>query len=112
MRLGRRAWGCDLNPDVVKWRPTADEYIHESDIFEQQYDRDYPFYKLQEAGMTESQFEKVAVHLVETATPEQLAKAPGIGLKKAKDFVSNLKRNRIKGATLFQFDTTQQDQEE
>ena len=112
MRLGRRAWGCDLNPDVVKWRPTADEYIHEPDIPEQQYDREYPFYKLQEAGMTESQFEKVAVHLVETATPEQLAKAPGIGLKKAQEFVNNLKKNRIKGATLFQFDTTQQDQEE
>ena len=112
MRLGRRAWGCDLNPDVVKWRPTAEEYIHEPHIPDQQYDREYPFYKLQEAGMTESQFEKVAVHLVETATPEQLAKAPGIGLKKAQEFVNNLKKNRIKGATLFQFDTTQQSQGE
>lgn len=112
MRLGRRAWGCDLNPDVVKWRPTAEEYIHDPDIPEQQYDREYPFYKLQEAGMTESQFERVAVHLVETATPEQLAKAPGIGLKKAQDFVNTLKKNRIKGATLFQFETSPNDQEE
>ena len=103
LRLGRYAWGCDLNPDVAKWRPTADEYVHEPEIPEQQYDREYPFYKLQEAGMTESQFEKVAVHLVETATPEQLAKAPGIGIKKARDFVDNLRQNRIKGATLFQF---------
>ena len=73
----------------MKWRPTADEYVHEPEIPEQQYDREYPFYKLQEAGMTESQFEKVAVHLVENATPEQLAKAPGIGLKKAQEFVAN-----------------------
>ena len=32
MRLGRRAWGCDLNPEVVKWRPTRDEYIHEPEF--------------------------------------------------------------------------------
>ena len=62
--------------------------------------------------MTESQFEKVAVHLVENATPEQLAKAPGIGLKKARDFVDNLKQNRIKGATLFQFVPNSDKQEE
>ena len=31
------------------------------------------------SGLTEEQFGKIAVHLVENATPEQLAKAPGIG---------------------------------
>ena len=46
--IGRYAWGCDLNPEVVKWRPTADEYVHEPKSAEQQYDREYPFYKLQE----------------------------------------------------------------
>ena len=107
MRLARRAWGCDLNPEVVKWRPTADEYVHEPDIPAQQYDKEYPFYKLQEAGMIESQFEKVAVHLVENATPEQLAKALGIGLKKAQEFVNNLKQNRRSKTNLFDFDKQQ-----
>ena len=104
LRLGRYAWGCDLNPDVVKWRPTDDEYVHEPKIPEQQYDREYPFYKLQEAGLTEEQFEKIAVHLVENATPEQLAKAPGIGLKKARDFVNKLKQNRKSKTNLFDFE--------
>ena len=92
MRLGRRAWGCDLNPDVVKWRPSADEYIHMPYVPSQQYDKEYPFYKLQEAGMTESQFEKVAVYLIENATPEQLARAPGIGIKKARELRKNLSK--------------------
>ena len=86
MRLGRRAWGCDLNPDVIKWRPELSDYKHDPKIREQQYDREYPFYKIQEAGMTEEQFEKVAVHLLENATPEQLAKSPGIGIQKAREF--------------------------
>ena len=86
MRLGRRAWGCDLNSEVIKWRPSISDYNHDPDIPHQQYDKEYPFYKLQEAGMTEEQFEKVAVHLFENATAEQLAKAPGIGIKKAREF--------------------------
>ena len=91
MRLGRRAWGCDLNPEVVKWRPTSEEYIHEPEIPEQQYDQKYPYYKLQEAGMTEEQFEKIVVHLFENVSAEELAKAPGIGIKKAREFLINLK---------------------
>ena len=97
MRLGRRAWGCDLNPEVIKWRPTHPDYneipkgIDGKEIPEQQYDREYPFYKIQEAGMTEEQFEKVALHLFENATPEQLAYAPGIGIKKAREFKEALR---------------------
>ena len=53
--------------------------------------------------MTEAQFEKVAVHLVETATPEQLAKAPGIGLKKAEEFVNNLRGNKKSKTNLFDY---------
>ena len=110
LRLGRRAWGCDLNREVVKWRPTADEYTHEPDIPAQQYDKEYPFYKLQEAGMTEAQFEKVAVHLVENAKPEELAKAPGIGIKKAREFVKNLRGIKSNNATLFDFTKSNSDE--
>jgi len=93
MRLGRRAWGCDLNSEVIKWRPTADEYVHNPAIPEQQYDQEYPFYKLQEAGMTEEQFEKIAVHLFENVTADELAKAPGIGIKKAREFKNKLSKS-------------------
>ena len=86
MRLGRKAWGCDLNPEVIKWRPELSDYEHDPKIPEQQYDREYPFYKIQEAGLTEEQFEKIAIHLFENATPEQLAEAPGIGIQKAREF--------------------------
>jgi len=90
MRFGRRAWGCDLNPDVVQWRPTADEYVPEPEIPEQQYDQEYPFYELQEAGMTEEQFNKIAVYLFRNVSASDLAKAPGIGIKKAREFVDKI----------------------
>ena len=48
---------------------------------------------------------------MKNATPEQLAKAPGIGIKKAREFVNNLKESRIKDATLFQFDSSKNNQE-
>ena len=101
MRLGRRAWGCDLNPEVVKWCPTSDEYIHEPEIPEQQYDQKYPYYKLQEAGMTEEQFEKIVVHLFENVSAEELAKAPGIGIKKAREFVDNLHKTKPQKSWFF-----------
>ena len=91
MRLGRRAWGCDLNPEVIKWRPTITDYKPRARIPKQQYDREYPFYKLQEAGITEDQFEKIVVHLFENTSAENLAKAPGIGIKKAKELVNKIK---------------------
>ena len=94
MRLGRRAWGCDLNPDVVKWRPEAKEFISNPDIPEQQYDREYPFYKIQEAGLTEELFEKVVIHLIEKASFEELAEAPGLGIKKAKEVRKNLDKQK------------------
>ncbi len=100
MRLGRRAWGCDLNPDVIKWRPTLTDYNSEPNIPEQQYDKEYPFYKLQEAGLTEEQFEKIAVHLFENTSAEDLAKAPGIGLKKAREFKKALQGNVKRDGTV------------
>jgi len=100
MRLGRRAWGCDLNPEVIKWRPTIEDYTREPDIPKQQYDREYPFYKIEEAGMTEEQYQKVAIHLLETATPEQLAKAPGIGIKKAREFKEALLGTKKRDGTI------------
>ena len=60
MRLGRRAWGCDLNPEVIKWRPTISDYDPDPDIPEQQYDQDYPFYEFMEAGLTEEQLNKAS----------------------------------------------------
>ena len=81
MRLGRKAWGCDLNPEVIKWRPSADEYVHEPDIPNQRYDKEYPFYKIQEAGITQDQFEKIAVHLFSIASAEDIAGASGIGIE-------------------------------
>ena len=86
MRLGRHAWGCDLNPDVIKWRPEASEFVADPQIPNQQYDKEYPVYKIQEAGLTEKQFEKLVVHLIEEATVEQLSQAPGLGPKKAEEF--------------------------
>lgn len=85
MRLGRRAWGCDLNPEVIKWRPTIEDYKHEPEI-KDRFDEEYPFYDIEKAGMTEEQYQKVAIHLLKNSTPEQLAKAPGIGIKKAREF--------------------------
>ena len=99
MRLGRRAWGCDLNPEVIKWRPTITDYKPRARIPKQQYDREYPFYKLQEAGLTEEQFNKIAVHLFETATEKQLSSAPGIGKKKAKEFRESLRADKKKDGT-------------
>ena len=96
MRLGRRAWGCDLNPEVIKWRPIKSDYsktprsIDGEPIKEQDWDKEYPFYKIQEAGLTEEQFEKITVHLFETATVNRLKGAPGIGEKKAKEFLDAL----------------------
>jgi hypothetical protein len=101
MRLGRRAWGCDLNSDVVKWRPTADEFVLNPNIPKQQYDREYPFYNFEEAGLTEEQFEKIAVHLFENVSAEELAKAPGIGIKKAREFVNALHNKPIPKNSLF-----------
>ncbi|MDB3855287.1 DNA methyltransferase, partial [Euryarchaeota archaeon] len=91
MRLGRRAWGCDLNTEVIQWRPTITDYKPRARIPKQQYDRKYPFYKLQEAGITEHQFEKIAVYLFENASAEELAKAPGIGIQKAREFKNSLR---------------------
>ncbi len=88
MRLGRRAWGCDLNPQVIKWRPTISDYDPDPDIPEQQYDQDYPFYEFLEAGLTEEQLSKIVPHLLRTTSAEELAKAPGIGIQKAREFVS------------------------
>ena len=109
LRLGRYAWGCDLNPDVVQWRPTLDEFVLNPDIPEQQYDKEYPFYKIQEAGLTEEQFEKITAFLYENITPDELAKAPGIGLKKAKEFVRNMREKPKSNTTLFDFATDSHD---
>ena len=100
MRLGRRAWGCDLNPEVIKWRPTIEDYAHEPNIPEQQYDREYPFYKIQEAGITEEQFEKITVHLFENTNAQDLAKAPGIGKEKAEKLREKLLGSKEKDGTV------------
>jgi adenine-specific DNA-methyltransferase len=94
MRLGRRAWGCDLNPEVIQWRPTIIDYKPRARIPKQQYDKKYPNYKIQEAGITEDQFLKIAVYLLENISAEELSKAPGIGIKKAREFKRNLNGNR------------------
>ena len=94
MRLGRRAWGCDLNPEVIKWRPTISDYDPDPDIPEQQYDKDYPFYEFMEAGLTEEQLSKIVPHLLRTTSAEELAKAPGIGIQKAREFVNTIRNSR------------------
>ena len=71
MRLGRHAWGCDGGDSVA----TDFRFVPKPEIPEQQYDQEYPFYKIQEAGLTEEQFNNLAIHLIENATVEQLAKA-------------------------------------
>ncbi len=94
MRLGRRAWGCDLNPEVIKWRPTISDYDPDPDIPDQQYDQDYPFYEFMEAGLTEEQLSKIVPHLLRTTSAEELAKAPGIGIQKAREFVNTIRNSR------------------
>ena len=84
MRLGRRAWGCDLNPEVIKWRPTLTDYDSQPKIAQPKYDKEYPFYKFEEAGLTIEQIHKISAHLLETLSPEEIAKAPGIGIMKAR----------------------------
>lgn len=84
MRVGRRAWGCDLNPEVIKWRPIERDFVANPKIPEQDYDKDYPFYKFEEAGLTIDQVHKIAVHLIDNSEPEEIAKAPGIGIQKAR----------------------------
>lgn len=96
MSLGRRAWGCDLNSEVIKWRPNISDYKHNPKIPKQQYDKNYPFYKLQEAGITEEQFEKITVHLFENVSAKDLAKAPSIGIKKAEEFKKALLGSQTK----------------
>ena len=86
MKLARRAWGCDLNPEVIDWRPMLSDYEHSPDIPEQQYDREYPFYEFMEAGLTEEQFNRVASYLLRNVSAEELAKAPSIGIQKAREF--------------------------
>ena len=90
MRLGRRAWGCDLNPEVIKWRPTISDYQPDPDIPEQQYDREYPLYEFMEAGLTEGQLNRVVSHLLRNSSAEQLARAPGIGIGGARAFKERL----------------------
>ena len=79
-------------PGVIDWRPTLSDYEHSPDIPEQQFDREYPLYKLQEAGLTEEQFEKVADFMIRNSSAEELAQAPGIGIVKATELESNLKK--------------------
>ena len=86
MGLGRRSWGCDLNPEVIEWRPTISDYEHSPDTPEQQYDREYPFYEFMEAGLTEEQFNQIAAHLLRNVSADELARAPGIGIQKAREF--------------------------
>ena len=86
MKLGRRAWGCALNPEVIDWRPPLDDYEDSPHTPEQQYDSEYPFYEFMEAGLTEEQFNQVATHLLRKASADELAKAPGIGIQKAREF--------------------------
>ncbi len=88
MRLGRRAWGCDLNPEVIKWRPSLSDYIHDPEIEPWRRVtplREYPFYDFLEAGMTEEQFNNLASYLVTNASETDIANSKGIGKKKAKE---------------------------
>ena len=86
MGRGRRSWGCDLNPEGIEWRPTISDYEHSPDTPEQQYDREYPFYEFMEAGLTEEQFNQIAAHLLRNVSADELARAPGIGIQKAREF--------------------------
>jgi len=97
MKLGRYAWGCDLNPEVIKWRPTISDYNPSPNIPDQQYDQEYPFYHFLEAGLTELQFNKIADYLLINAKAEEIAKAPGIGEKGAEKFVQALRKYTRKG---------------
>ena len=47
-----------------------------------------------EAGLTEEQLSKIVPHLLRTTSAEELAKAPGIGIQKAREFVSIIQNSR------------------
>ena len=110
MRLGRRAWGCDLNQYVVKWRPTIDEYVHEPDIPEQQFDKQYPTYPLLEAGLTESQFQKLAIGLIKDPEVPTSILGKWVGKKTAANLRGNLAVVEVpKQSTLDAFGTFAKD---
>ena len=90
MRLGRHAWGCDLNPEVVQWRPTKGEFTKHPEIPEQQFDKEYPLYHLLEAGLTLGQFEKLAIGLIKDPDIPVKVLARAIGLKTATTLRENL----------------------
>ena len=64
------------------------------------YDKEYPFYKFEEAGLTIEQIHKISAHLLETLTPEELAKAPGIGIAKARKVKEALQGKADKDGTI------------
>ena len=86
MRLGRRAWGCDLNPEVIKWRPTIADYKQnlEREFQSSSTIENIHFTSYKKPESPKHQFEKIVVHLFENTSAENLAKAPGIGIKKQK----------------------------
>ena len=101
MRLARRAWGCDLNSEVIKWRPVKTDYSPEpvkdldskEPIEDQKLVGDTVFYKYKQAGLTDEQFEKLVVELLDAPDWRRVMSAPGIGEKKAKEFTKE--RDRI-----------------
>ena len=97
MRLGRRAWGCDLNPEVIDWRPKQHEYAHNPNLPDQKYDQEYPFYEFKQAGLTDDQFDSIVKHMLKNAKAEDIAKAPGIGEKGAKKFLEALRNQAREG---------------
>ena len=85
---------------MIKWRPTLTDYSSEPKYDEPKYDKEYPLYKFEEAGLTKEQIEKITQHLLETLSPEEIAKAPGIGITKARKMKEALEEKVDKDGTV------------
>ena len=76
MRLGRRAWGCDLNPEVIPYRPTLKEFNEKCPITTPILDDEYPYQAYSEF-ITDEQLQKLTKRLIDRASRDQLISALG-----------------------------------
>ena len=77
LKLGRRGWGCDINPDVIRFWPTISEWApREFDEEEGNVDAENLFTEALEY-IPRSQLNRALSRLLERATAVELTRAIG-----------------------------------
>lgn len=77
LKLGRRGWGCDINPDVIRFWPTINEWApREFDEEEGNVDAENLFTEALEY-IPRSQLDRALSRLLERATAVELTRAIG-----------------------------------